>query len=83
MVEMIRTKVEVDVVDHEATGLMLRRWRKWHKLTMGKVAAAANMSTGYLSQLETGHLPWNEFMFARVVHALQTLTGESEPCIPG
>jgi predicted transcriptional regulator len=83
MVEMIRVKVEVEVTDHEATGLILRRWRRWHSLTQTEVAEVAGMSNVYLSQLESGKCPWTESMFARVVKALQTLTGEAEPCIPG
>ncbi len=83
MVEMIRERVEIEVVDHEATGKLLRRWRRWHSLTQIQVAAEAQMSDAYLSQLESGRCAWTQSMFDRVLKALQTLTGESEPCIPG
>lgn len=83
MVEMIRVKVEVEVTDHEATGKIIRQWRRWHCLTLDKVGASAGLSASYLSQLESGKTAWTASMFGRVVKALQTLTGETEPCIPG
>jgi predicted transcriptional regulator len=83
VVEMIRVKVEVEVVDHEATGKIIRQWRRWHCLTIAKVADTACLSHSYLSQLESGKTVWTESVFARVVNALQIMTGESEPCLRG
>ena len=69
----VRTKITIEVIDHEATGADVRRTRKAVGLSLRDVADKTGLSTTYLSQLETGHRPWNDNLFDVVMAAITEL----------
>jgi|694.fasta_scaffold00458_30 hypothetical protein len=77
--ELIRTSVTVEVIDHEETGKQIRTCRKFHNLNADVVSKAAGISKSYLMMLECGDRPWTDHLFGKVFKALQKLTGKKNP----
>ena len=77
--ELIRKRVTIEVIDHEASGTWIRSCRKRHSLNAGVVAEAAGISKSYLTMLECGDRPWTDDLFGMVFKALQKLTGTKNP----
>lgn len=77
--ELIRTQIMVEVIDHEETGKQIRECRKFYKLNAAEVSKKAGISKSYLTMLECGDRPWTEYLFNKVHKALQILTGKKSP----
>lgn len=77
--ELIRSQVLVEVIDHEETGNHIRECRKFYGFNADVVAKAAGISKSYLTMLECGDRPWTDHLFSKVHKALQKLTGKRNP----
>jgi transcriptional regulator with XRE-family HTH domain len=62
--------VEVRMIDHEKTGLLVRRERQKQGISVTDLAAIAGISVSYLCCLENGDRAWSEDLFARVMGGL-------------
>ncbi len=63
--------IKVELIDHEKTGLLVRRKRKELDLALSAVAGRAGISTSYLSELERGDRGWTDELFDKVWGALR------------
>ena len=70
---VVRTKVTIEVIDHEETGAVVRRARKEAGLSLRDVADNTGLSTAYISNLETGNRPWTDNLFDVVMAAIMEL----------
>lgn len=62
--------VVVRMIDHEKTGLLVRRERQKQGISVTDLAAIAGISVSYLCCLENGDRAWSEELFARVTRGL-------------
>lgn len=67
--EPIRIKVEL--IDHEKTGLLVRKKRRQLGLTLTEVSTRSGLSVSYLSGLERGDRGWSDDLFQKVWGALR------------
>lgn len=63
--------IRVEHIDHDQTGLLVRRKRKALGLTLAEVATRTELSVSYLSGLERGDRGWTDDLFQRVWGALR------------
>lgn len=64
-------KIKVELIDHERTGLLVRRERRVRFLTLQEVADRTGLSVSYLSGLERGDRGWTDELFQKVWGALR------------
>jgi len=72
---VIRRIVEVEVIDHEATGEIVRAARKKAGLVLKEVGYKLKLSPSYLGNLEVGNRPWTDHLFDKVMSAIEELKG--------
>jgi len=63
--------IKVELIDHDKTGLLVRKRRRDLGLTLQWVAARAKLSVSYLSGLERGDRGWTFELFDKVWGALR------------
>ena len=63
--------IHVELIDHEQTGLLVRRKRNELGLTLMEVATRTELSVSYLSELERGDRAWSDDLFQKVWGALR------------
>lgn len=62
--------IRVEHIDHDQTGLLVRRKRRALGLTLAEVSARTELSVSYLSGLERGDRAWSFELFDRVRKAM-------------
>jgi len=67
----ITIEVTLTVIDHNATGSLVRDKRKGLGLTLKQVAERSGICLAYLSALEKGDRAWNNGLFERIWGALK------------
>ena len=63
--------IKVELIDHEKTGLLVRKKRRERGLSLSTVAARTGHSVSYLSGLERGDRGWTDELFQKVWGALR------------
>ncbi len=63
--------IRVEHIDHDQTGLLVRRKRRALGLTLAEVADRTGLSVSYLSGLERGDRGWTFELFDKVWGALR------------
>jgi transcriptional regulator with XRE-family HTH domain len=71
---VVRTKITIEVIDHEETGAVVRRARKKARLVLRDVAAKTGLSTAYIANLETGNRAWTNGLYDTIMTAITELT---------
>jgi transcriptional regulator with XRE-family HTH domain len=63
--------IKVELIDHDKTGLQVRKKRRQLGLTLAEVADRTELSVSYLSGLERGDRGWTFELFDKVWGALR------------
>lgn len=58
--------IKVEMIDHDKTGLLVRKRRRELGLTLLEVSVRTGLSVSYLSELERGDRNWTLEMFHKV-----------------
>ena len=67
---MVTKKVEVEEIDHLATGQNFRIFRMARGVSIRKLADKAGLTASYISDLERGHRAWSQKLLDRLLEAL-------------
>jgi transcriptional regulator with XRE-family HTH domain len=62
--------IKVELIDHDKTGLLVRKKRRQLGLTLAEVADRTELSVSYLSGLERGDRGWTFELFDKVWKAM-------------
>lgn len=68
----LQTK-QVEVIDHVATGALVRRLRMMNNLSLRSVARKLKVSAVYVSDLEWGKRNWTQTRLDRCVRTLEAM----------
>lgn len=72
--ELIKEEVTIEVVDHEATGELVRKTRKLKDLSLSTLAGRTGLSVSYLSRLESGQSTWTETLLKIISDGIEQET---------